>query len=428
MWLTGDELLLNTRFDIPAKHLYARYRASKYDTFYGHWIYSQHLAHWNGFKEYDDPTKSSEAAFIERYDELLDDVRDNGFDKERSSVPITEYRQPLNGSHRIAACLFHNKPIWSSIEDDSAGQRDCSSYFFRRKGMPEEVLDAMALEYCRLRDKTRIVTLFPTATTNAETAMKVRDILSKHGMLIHEKGIGGHLGTNFAHNLMIQTYDGEDWIGDPSNSYAGAMQKAQLCFRDIDAPTVAFMVEFDDDESSRKAKEEIRELFGVGNHSVHINDTFEETMKLARLFFNKNSLIFCFYGKVENFENFRGMLDEYQSGIGDGNEDFCVTASSVLSMFGIREGRDLDFLHNADVDSDFDNPLLSSHNKELEDYTTNLDNILYNPMNHFWWNNIKFAGPNVIIEMKEKRGEEKDIRDVTSLREVLETVDNDTGK
>ena len=36
MWLTGDELLLNTRFDIPAKHLYARYRASKYDTFYGH--------------------------------------------------------------------------------------------------------------------------------------------------------------------------------------------------------------------------------------------------------------------------------------------------------------------------------------------------------------------------------------------------------
>ena len=46
-------------------------------------------------------------------------------------------------------------------------------------------------------------------------------------------------------------------------------------------------------------------------------------------------------------------------------------------------------------------------------------------MNHFWWNNIKFAGPNVIIEMKEKRGEEKDIRDVTSFREILETVDNE---
>ena len=425
MWLTGDELLINTRFDIPAKHLYARYRESKYDTFYGHWIYSQHIAHWNGFKEYDDPTKSTESAFIERYDELLDDIRDNGFDKERSEVPITEHRQSLNGSHRIAACLFHDKPIWSSIEDDGAGQRDCSSYFFRRQSMPEEVLDAMATEYCRLKDKTRIVTLFPTATSDGEKSMEVRDILCKYGMLIHEKGIGGHLGTNFAHNLMIQTYEGEDWIGDPSNSYAGAMQKAQLCYRDIDAPTVCFAVEFDDDESSRKAKEEIRELFGVGNHSVHINDTYEETMKLARLFFNKNSLIFTFYGSIQDYSNFHAMLNEYREGIGTGNEDFCVTASSVLSLFGIREGRDLDFLHNSKVDGDFENPLLSSHNKELDDYTTNLDNILYNPLNHFWWNNIKFAAPNVIIEMKEKRGEEKDVRDVSMLREKLEPIEDE---
>ena len=109
MWLTGDDLLVNTRFDIPAKHLYARYRESRWDTFYGHWIYSQHIAHWNGFNEYDDPTKSSEAEFIERFDEMLDEIRDNGFDKERSEVPVTDYKQPLNGSHRIAACLLHEK-------------------------------------------------------------------------------------------------------------------------------------------------------------------------------------------------------------------------------------------------------------------------------------------------------------------------------
>ena len=112
-------------------------------------------------------------------------------------------------------------------------------------------------------------------------------------------------------------------------------------------------------------------------------------------------------------------------GIGTGNEDFCVTASSVLSLFGIREGRDLDFLHNSKVDGDFEHPLLSSHNKELDDYTTILDNILYNPLNHFWWNNIKFAAPNVIIEMKEKRGEEKDVRDVSMLREKLEPIEDE---
>ena len=94
-------------------------------------------------------------------------------------------------------------------------------------------------------------------------------------------------------------------------------------------------------------------------------------------------------------------------------------------MFGIREGRDLDFLHNADVDSDFDNPLLSSHNKELEDYTTNLDNILQ-PNESLLWNNIKFA--NWMRLLKWKRSEErKRIFGMLPHFVKFETVDNDTN-
>ena len=181
--------------------------------------------------------------------------------------------------------------------------------------------------------------------------MQVQDILSKHGMLINEKFIGGHVGTNFANNLMIQTYDGEDWIGDPSNSYAGALHKAELCFRDIDAPTVAFMVEFDDDESSRKAKEEIRELFGVGNHSVHINDTFEETMRLARCSSTRtiNLLLLWFDRELRELQF---LLSEYRQGIGEGAR-ICVTViQCCLSSESERSWSRLPTREDGDVEFD----------------------------------------------------------------------------
>jgi len=44
---------------------------------------------------------------------------------------------------------------------------------------------------------------------------------------------------------------------------------------------------------------------------------------------------------------------------------------------------------------------------------------LYNDFNHFYFDNIKFASLNVIHDLKEKRSEEKDLRDIEMMKGAL---------
>ena len=45
--------------------------------------------------------------------------------------------------------------------------------------------------------------------------------------------------------------------------------------------------------------DDIRNIFNEGNHSVHINDTKEETIRLAKCLLNKNSVHFLNNSKEE---------------------------------------------------------------------------------------------------------------------------------
>ncbi len=46
------------------------------------------------------------------------------------------------------------------------------------------------------------------------------------------------------------------------------------------------------------------------------------------------------------------------------------------------------------------------------------DDILFNPDNHFYWNNIKFASLDSVKKLKAHRGEEKDLVDVKLMEGV----------
>ncbi len=37
-----------------------------------------------------------------------------------------------------------------------------------------------------------------------------------------------------------------------------------------------YLIEIDDLSLARQIKEEIRKIYNIGNHSVHINDTYEK--------------------------------------------------------------------------------------------------------------------------------------------------------
>ena len=288
------DLLRFNRFDVAAKHLYLKNLDSGYQTDFGRHIYSSHIGIWNNFKEYDNPNKNNEQSFIDCFGDIHDSISKVGYKEDLPPVPITEEGFLLNGAHRLASCIKNGCDIRTEVTNDpKAGQIDCTSYFFLQKGLDYRVCDSIAIEYAKLKENTFIVTVFPVATKNGNM-LEIRDILVGNGCkIIHEKGVvlEGHGPIN----LMRQLYSGEAWGGNMQNAFSGYCLKAKYCYEgSSENPTYAFLVECEEggQEHMLKVKDKIREVYNLGKHSVHINDTHEETVNLARVFFNDNSLHF----------------------------------------------------------------------------------------------------------------------------------------
>ena len=409
------DLFRPNRFDLPMKYLYAEYRDKNINCNFGLDLYKEHLRLWNGFKEYNRPEKNTFDAFKIEFDSILDSIKVDGFDSKKSKITIDLNNELLNGSHRTTACTLYNQPAEFSVgEIYKDGQLDCGYKMFEDMGLDRKYLDASALQLSRMNENLFVVSLFPSAVGHDES---VENILNTNGKIAYKKIVD--LNPNGAFNLMRQMYYGEEWAGGWHNNFGGFRDKASLCFTNP-GPVRVYLVEFDNVDLAQNIKLQIRDIYKISNHSIHINDTHEETMRLARVLFNDNSIHFMNNSKLIYYKNFQEQLNHFKKWISDNNlniEDYCVTASSILSMYGLREGDDLDYLHNGDKIVGHD--MVHSHNEYSHGrYHTNKDDIIYNPSNHFYYDDIKFASLDVVKQLKEKRGEPKDYVDL----ELIESV------
>ena len=108
----------------------------------------------------------------------------------------------------------------------------------------------------------------------------------------------------------------------------------------------------------------------------------------------------------------------------------CITSSAVLSVYCIRDCRDIDLFVDKEYTSLFKNNKFDVHNKYAEQnhYNNHSDDIIYNPENHFYFDGFKFCDLEIIYEYKKYRIEnklfgnrsiEKDMGDVQDIKQVL---------
>ena len=304
---------------------------------------------------------------------------------------------------------------YPSYEYGGRGETDVNYRYFMGKsnfvegGLPKEYCDAIALEYCRLKPNTLIATVFPSAQGDFAEAEKIINDLSD---VFYKKSI--YLFNNGPLNLMRQMYKGEEWGGTIRGGFPGLREKAFLCFQSNN-PLAVYVITINKREEGQQIKEKVRDVFGIGNHSIHINDTKEETLRLARCYFNKNSIHFMNNARYAYYSEFEEQLGYFKRHIAANNndpEDFCITASSVLSRYGLRQGRDLDYLQSG-TEEIVGHEEIHSHNKYgVGRYSTTYDDIIRNPRNHFYFNDVKYASLEIVKKLKEKRGEAKDMRDL----------------
>jgi len=423
--ISPTAFLHSSRFDILGKYIYAKFLDQNIDSNFGLDLYAAHLKVWNNYTYGDG--KDGLDMYIDTFKQILASVKENGFDPQQSVVPVNPKGFKLmNGGHRVAASLLYNKEVSYRYGSSVEGQTDvCYEYFknkkdFVKEGLAEKWCDAIAFEYCKLKPNTYIVTIFPSALGSAQETLNhinAEKIIRDNSDVFYKKSL--YLVNDGPFFLMRQMYLGEEWGGNFQNNFPGLRSKANLCFQKAqhslsNDPVVCYVITTDK-KYTKTIKEKIREIYKIGNHSIHINDTQEETMRLARCVLNNNSIHFMNNCRSVYYKNFENYIQYFKNYIKENNlnlEDYCVTASSILSRYGLREGNDLDYLHTEEKQITGHTKIHSHNEYGKNRYFTTYDDIIHNPFNHFYFEDVKYTSLGVVKKLKEKRGEEKDVVDI----------------
>ena len=379
------DLLTHKRFDVVIKYLYASNLSSG---FFKN-AYKEHLGVWNGFTE--DKRKKST---FEDFDNSFISMIHNKVDE---PVPVNPEGHLANGAHRLAAALYRQRPI--NIRSTTAKENypiEADYKVFLRKGLHRHIMKRTALEYAKLKSNTYIVSLFPIAHTRMDEVM---DIIEKHSNIFYTSSEGfndkGQLG------LIKEIYLSEGWASEK-----GIMKKCKQCFRGMGNVTFV-LIDAKNLETVKEMKKELRALFKVGNHSVHINDYHEDTIRIAKTVFNRNSINFLNNRKSVSFPNYKKLMANMKP-----DDNTIITGSTVLSLYGLRDCKDIDLIY-------FNNPPIDSHNQYLGNlYKLTLDAIFNNPLYHLYHNGFKYVSLDVIKNMKKRRNEPKDIIDVKLAEQI----------
>lgn len=405
-------LLCSARLDIVAKYVYARAYFDSTNPEYARAIYLAHIMAFNGLVEADGSGKIGEAGFVDSFNSLLSSMASNGF-SDGSVVPLSRDGVPLDGAHRIAAAMALRVPVNTVRLDLDSPKYDYE--FFRLRGFPIAMSDQLAYEYAQLVSESRIVLLWPAAKGEEE---KIHGMVRKYANIVYSRKIA--LNSNGGRNLTSVAYKRESWLGSLQDGFIGAIQKSQYCFSG-DGPLRVFLIDCHRD--LLQLKEEVRDLFNIGKHSVHINDFPYETVEISEILFNQNAVDFLNARVPTYFKNFNGLIGIFHDWISSSHHasrNYCIDGSSVLALLGIRDVNDLDIISGIKLQDEIDlHPYIDFGDSKTKYHHKSVGELVYDPANHFVFNGCKFISINILRELKINRGSPMDLQDVASLDRLL---------
>jgi len=406
------KILTNTRFDLAFKLFYLDMKDKNNNL--AKKIYTEHIRAFSlgKFQEPENKEKNSIDKFIKEFDKTFEDIKLNGFNQDKTLIPLSVNGSIANGAHRVSSAIHLNKEV-NCVEIDTSNHIYDYNFFYQRK-VSENLLDMVATKFIEYAHNVYIAFIWPIGIKKDE------DINNLIPNIVYKKTI--KLSTNGAHNLLSQIYYGEEWLGNVENNFSGVNEKLIECFKTFDSfEVIAFQV--DKFEDVLKIKEKIRAVFKIGKHSVHITDTKEEAIRVSNTIFNKNTLHFLNYAKPNKYKSTHIRIEKFKEFLTKNSieiKDAILDSGMILSAYGLRVCSDIDYFV-------LDNNKITSYDKELEYHDEELKyhdekkiNLLYDSKNYFYFNNVKFISFNQLYKMKKSRAEEKDLNDCRMMEGLLE--------
>lgn len=405
--VSARELITPNRFDVCAKHAYARLRELSPGLEWGTKVYDNHVLALN---QVIGNGKYRSSNFLTAFGDILDSIKVHGFDPSQSVIPINDNGDLCDGAHRTAACLLYN--VMPTIERYKAPQHGClyTWEFFKRHGLEENVLDYMALEYCRLRDDCFLAIIWPSAVGHVKS---IERRLADECTIVYRKEVPV-TGSHAPKNIISQVYPKTSWLGRAKDRYRGRNIKERERF--IGARYLyVYLLQSESSENVIRAKEKARAEIGLGKHSLHTTNDYLDTVMMTRIFFNTNSINFVNHATLIDSPIFHERLIEYAAAVG-AREDFAIHGSAVMEAFGIRNADDLDYISRSGQLLSCGDPKISLGNEKVKHGEFTMDDLLFDPRRHFYFYGVKFVNLEVTERMKATRKMKKDKRDIELIR------------
>lgn len=416
--ISARELLVANRIDLVAKIKYIEFREKGYDSLFARELYSKHIEAFSlgTYSEPGDDNKNSIDKYFEVFDRMIDDIKINGFDDTISVVPVGMGNTILDGAHRTAIAAYFNLKL--PIVRFNDRYVNYGTEFFRNRLLEEKYLDYMVTEYCKLKENVFFACVWPKAK-GEDNIQQMNELINNSTNVVYTKNLS--LNYQGLRNFMIQIYSSQEWIGSIENNFSGTQKKIDSCF-DREGHIKCFVLESTSLKEIVEMKSNIRKIFNIGNHSIHISDNQPETIQICNLLLNENSLDSLNNGKPDHYKSFYIRSNEFKSNLIKNNlslDEFIIDSSSVMGLYGLREPNDIDFMTISNEYRKIENNIFSNHHDYVSLYQTTIDNLVLNPSNYLFYNDLKFITIDNLKRFKKNRNENKDQVDIQLLNSAI---------
>ncbi len=416
--LNARKLLTYQRFDLYAILLYIDHKVKHMDMEYATRVYKERTRAATGysFKEAGNESKNSFNKYLDTLNTLIETFRTGEFDPEMSIIPIDKYNILIDGAHRVACAAYFNKNVTVVKFPDWDTKMHVDSTWLAQKHVDQEILDAIAMEYCNWHKNIYALIFWPKSSLTPRTKGMIDRLFGETCSVVYRRRVKLNYGA--LRNFILQIYYHMDWVGSIEDNFVNTYEKANQVY-DRNHSVEIVLVEADSVQQIAKLKQKIRKTLDMGLSSLHSTDNWRQTCQVVNLIFNKNSLHHLEYGEPDKYSASYKLIEEYKNriqSVGHRLEDYVIDSSMVMSIYGMREAGDLDYLT---INSErFKIELLSnahglidSHHEFIQYHNASLVDLVFNPQKHFVYNNIKFVSLEQLNSFKYNRNEKKDIFD-----------------
>lgn len=298
--INAKDLLNIYRIDLVVKCYYIECREKNQNIDFAIELYKKHIEAFSDgtFLEHGNQGKNSIDKYIEVFDNLINTIKQKGYDSDISIIPIGKNNELLDGSHRVACAIYFNQNI--RVIKFPKLSVNYGFKFFKARLLDEEYLDFIAKEYARLNDDIYLLFVWPRATSNRKLKV-IENILEKNQCeVIYRKAF--IFNKKQLENLIFHIYKDEHWIGHNKDNYKGIKLKTNQCYKD-NGNVELYILYCSDNKKLITSKDEIRELLKMGKASIRTSDTKRETVEVLNTLLNKNynSLLYNSFNRYKSY-------------------------------------------------------------------------------------------------------------------------------